>query len=271
MTDGAVRRRPKRFLDRPSGRWTVRLVTFVVLLVAWQLYAGTVSLALLASPTQIAEAFYEQAFVEGTLWAPLGESLLVLFTGLALSLLIGIPVGLAMGRWKPISDVLSPYVTFLYALPHVAMVPLMVILLGFDFQFRLGYVVFSAVWPAIINTMAGVTAVPKELIDCARAYDASERQIMRGVILPAAAPLIIAGARQSFSMAWVGVVVSEILSTLVGLGGQIKIFSIQFQTADMLVAIILIMLIATAIQGSAGWLQQRLTPWQAHRRLSASN
>jgi ABC-type nitrate/sulfonate/bicarbonate transport system permease component len=255
----------QQFVNTPVGRWTVRVVTLALLLTAWEIGAANVSRALTAPPSEIFQALIRQAFVEGTLWGPFLDSLTVLILGLAASLAIGIPVGLAMGRWKTVAYALDPYVTFLYALPHVALVPLMIILLGFGFPFRFGYVVLSAVWPVIISTMVGVRQVDKDLIDAATAYSANGRQIMRGVILPAASPYIVAGGRQAFSAAWSGVIVSEITTTLAGLGGLIKIFSIEYLTADMFVPIFAIMIVATAIQGFTAWAQQRLTPWQQTR------
>jgi taurine transport system permease protein len=248
------------FLYRPTGIWLVRIVTFAVLMVAWQIYASGVSKALLATPTEIASALVDMA--QGSdLWQRLYDSMFVLVIGLLLSLLVGIPIGLAMGRFKPIGYLLDPYVSFLYALPHVSMVPLMIILLGYETKFRLAYVIFSAIWPVIINAYAGVRAIDPAYLDAAKAYCANEAQIARRIVLPATAPFLVAGGRQALSAAWVAVVVSEMLSTLVGMGGLIKLASTEFQTAEMFVAIFLIMVIATVLQAFASWVQDRATPW----------
>lgn len=255
--------KPKKdFLHRPLGEWTVRIVTFVLIFGGWEIGAANVNRALIAPPSEIFASFIRQVFVEGTIWGPFFTSIWVLFAGLAISLVIGLPIGLAMGRWKRVAWSLDPFVYFLYALPHVALVPLMIILLGFDWPFRLAYVFIAAVWPIILNTMAGVRAVDKDLLDAATAFGSRESQTVRKVILPAASPFMVAGFRQAFSSAWVGVVVSEILSTLVGLGGQIERFSLQFLTADMFVPIFMIMFVAVAIQSFTAWAQKRLTPWQ---------
>jgi NitT/TauT family transport system permease protein len=232
---------------------------------AWEVAAKDINRALIAPPSEIFVAAYQQLFVTGSVWGPFFDSMFVLVTGLVAAIAIGLPIGIAMGRWKKVAYALDPYVTFLYCLPHVALVPLMIILLGFDYPFRLGYVVLSAVWPVIINTMAGVRAVSSDLIDAGVAYTANERQIIRGIILPAASPFMVAGGRQAFSAAWSGVIVSEITSTLAGIGGQIKLFAIEYLTADMFVPIFVIMIVAVAIQGFAAWAQQKLTPWQVTR------
>jgi NitT/TauT family transport system permease protein len=166
-----------------------------------------------------------------------------------------------MGRWRKVENVLDPYVSFLYALPHVAFVPLMIIWFGFELKFRLAYVVFSAIFPVMVNTMTGVKTVPVDLIEVGQSFCAGERQILRGIMLPSAFPYMVAGARQAFSSAWVGVIVAEVLSTQSGLGGLIDHYGNYFLMADMFVPILMIMLIAVLIQVITDYLQARLTPW----------
>ena len=252
----------RAWLYTSSGAWTVRIATLAILLTAWELYAAGLNRALLAPPSEVAAAFYQQAFVQGTLWGSLGDSLVTLVGGFALSMAIGVPVGIVMGRVRTVEHVVDPYVSFLYALPHVSLVPLLVIWLGFELKFRLAYVVVSAVFPVVINTMTGVKNVDPDLLDTGHAFCASERQKLRTIVLPSSAPYIFAGARQAFSSAWVGVVVSEMLATLTGMGGKILTYATQYRTADMLVPILIIMGVAIAIQAMSGYLQARLTPWQ---------
>ena len=244
----AAQARPKvrpSFLYRRSGMWTVRIVTFATILITWQLYTRNMSRALGAPPTRIARAMYDQVFVSQSIWGPLQSSLEALVLGFGLSVAFGIPIGIAMGRSRSVEHVLDPYISFLYALPHVAFVPILVVWLGFNLEFRLAYVVLSAIFPVIINTMVGVRNVDPELLDVGKSLVASERQILRTIVLPAASPYMVAGARQAFSAAWVGVVVAEVLSTQTGLGGQINHFANYFLTADMYVPILFIMMIAS--------------------------
>ncbi len=252
----------KPWLYTPVGVWTVRLLTLVGLLAVWQWYASGLSRALLAPPTEVVQAFYQLGFVQRTAWVALGDSLVTLFSGFALSMVLGVPIGILMGRLRTAEYVADPYVSFLYALPHASLVPLMVIWLGFDFKFRLAYVVVSAVFPVVINTMTGVKNVSPDLLDTGHAFCASERLKLVTIVLPSSAPYIFAGARQAFSSAWVGVVVSEMIATLTGVGGKILTSANQYRTADMLVYILMIMCVAIAILGVSSFLQSRLAPWQ---------
>ena len=253
----------RSFLYRKSGIWTVRIATAAALLTGWQLYARTLPKALMPTPSSVAIEIYHLVAVTGDIRTALASSLTALGLGYSIALAVGLPIGIAMGRSRTVEHVLDPYVSFLYALPHVSFVPLMVIWLGFDLKFRLAYVVFSAVFPVIINTMTGVKNVDPELIDVGKSFCGTERQTLRTIILPAASPYMLAGARQAFSSAWVGVVVAEVLSTQTGLGGLITHFSNYFLTADMFVPILFIMLIAILIQVLTDVIQRRITPWVA--------
>ena len=244
-----------------TGAWTIRILTLVALIAYWNSAAQRLTSAILAQPKAVADAFYQLTFVNHEIISPLLESLRVLFSGFALAVLLGIPIGLAMGRWRTVETVLDPYVSFLYALPHVCFVPVMVVWLGFGFKFGVAYVVLSAIFPVIINTISGVRSIDPELIETGRSFCASERRIIRTIILPGATPFMLAGARLAFSVSWVGVIVSEVLSTQDGLGGLITRYSNNYRTAEMIVPILYIMVIAVVILRISTQFQPRLTPW----------
>jgi NitT/TauT family transport system permease protein len=239
--------------------WVVRLLTLALVIELWELKSHTVSKAVLPSPFSVMHEFYEQIFVTHALLGPMSSSIEVLFVGYALSVAIGIPIGIAMGRSKLLENVLDPYISFIYALPHVAFVPLMIVWLGFGLKFRVAYVIVSAVFPVIINTLSGVKNIDPELISTGRSFCASERTILRTIVIPGAVPFMLTGARIALSASWVGVVVSEILSTQSGLGGLITEYSDHFLTADMFVPIISIMIIAVIILQVSTRLEKRFT------------
>jgi ABC-type nitrate/sulfonate/bicarbonate transport system permease component len=248
------------FLYRRSGVWTVRIVTLAVLLGSWELYARHQSRALNAPPSAIGQAFWN-LMQHSDLYSALWSSMEALLLGFLLSFAIGVPIGILMGRWKSVEWVLDPYVSFFYGLPHVVFIPAMVVWFGFELKFRLLYVLVSAIWPFIINSMAGVRAIDSELLMTAKAFCANERQTQRTVVIPAIVPFVVAAIRQSLALCWVAAVVSEILSTQTGIGGMLTHFGTEFRTDYMYVPVIIISLIAVAIQGIAGKLQGRLAPW----------
>jgi len=248
-------------LRNPAGPWLVRVVVLCLIIGAWQLESDHVSQAVLAAPSSVASAVYQLAVVNHQIWGPLLNSLELLFAGWAVAVALGIPLGLAMGRFRWFENITDPYVSFLYALPHVCFVPLMVVWLGFGFKFGLAYVVLSAIFAVIINTMQGVKSIDPEYIAAGRSFCASERTIMRTIIIPGATPFMVAGARLAFSVSWIGVIVSEVLSSQTGLGGMIDTFSNNYQVADMFVPVLFIAAISVLILQISTRYQQRLTPW----------
>jgi NitT/TauT family transport system permease protein len=252
-------------LRTPAGPWIVRAVVLALIIGVWRWESDSVSQAVLASPWSVATATYHLAVVSHQIWGPLLNSLELLLAGFALAVALGIPIGLAMGRFRWFENVTDPYVSFLYALPHVCFVPLMVVWLGFAFNFGLAYVTLSAIFPVIINTMQGVKSIDPELIAAGRSFCASERTIMRTIIVPGATPFMVVGARLAFSVSWIGVIVSEVLSSQTGLGGMIDTFSNNYQTADMFVPVLFIAAISVTILQLTTRYQQRLTPWATVR------
>ena len=250
------------FLYRQSGMWIVRIVTLVLILALWEWYAMGKSIALIAPPSRVAQSFVQMVIVDQTLIVALIGSIATMFLGLAIATAVGIPLGIFMGRFKTFESVIDPYVTFLYVLPSVAFVPVLVVTLGLDFQLRLALVVLSAVFPILINTTAGVKHVDSELVDGGRTFCASEAQIMRTIILPASIPYIFAGIRIGFSAAWVGCIVAEMTALITGVGGLLLNAASRFKTADVFVAIFGIMIVAVTIQWFMSRVEIWLTPWR---------
>jgi NitT/TauT family transport system permease protein len=250
-----------RFFTGTVTSWILRAAVLVGFIEAWQYQYNHANQGSLASPRAVATAFYDLTFRTHAIFAPLFNSLELFAAGFISSLIIGIPLGLAMGRYRRFELILDPYVSFLYALPIVVFVPIMVIWLGFAFNFGVVFVIISAVFVVIINTAQGVRSVDPSLIETGRSYCASERKIMRTIVIPSTIPYIIAGARLAFSVSWIGVIVSEVVSSETGLGGQITRYITSFLQADAVVPVLYIAAISVILVGLANRYAPRLTPW----------
>lgn len=258
---GEVARVVNAVIRNVWGAWAVRIVVLAALLGYWQLASRHISKAVLPAPLSVARSLYHQTIVDHSLFGPLRDSLELLVVGFVVAVAAGVVIGLAMGQFRWVSNVLDPYITFLYALPHAVFIPLMVVWLGFDFKFGLAYVVISAVFPVIINAMQSVRSLKSEYIDTARSFCASRWDTTRTVVLPNAIPYIVTGARIAFSVSWIAVVVSEVLSSQNGLGGLITVYGNSYRSADMVVPVVGITVISVSILQFTTWLQPRLTPW----------
>jgi ABC-type nitrate/sulfonate/bicarbonate transport system permease component len=250
---------------RRSTVWLIRAITFAVVIGVWQVYGGAVNRALFAPASDVFFAAIAQFTGQPSILDPVLTTILAFLIGTSIGVAVGIPLGLLVGRYRSVEFVLDPYVTFLYVIPSVAFVPLFILWFGFDFRFQVALVVESTLFPMMINAAAGAKNVEADLVDGGRSFGASEWQILRTIIVPASLPLIFAGLRIAFSSAWVGVVVAQMTGALTGLGGLIKIYSTTFQTANMLVPILVIMAIGVLIHAVTSRVFVRLTPWHQHQ------
>lgn len=257
----AIGRGLTRLVKRRSGAVTLQVVVLVILLALWQVASLGVSRAVLPSPISVIVEIFKQTFVTGAVWGPLGNSLLLLVVGFACASILGVAIGLAMGQFRWLNNVLDPYVSFLYALPHAVFIPIFVVWLGFGFNFGLGYVIISAIFPPMINAMQSVRTMKQEYPDLARSFNASRWDTTRTIIWPHAIPYIVTGVRLAFSVSWIAVIVSEVLSSETGLGGLITTFGNLYLTADMFVPVVYITVISVAILQLTTRLAPRLTPW----------
>jgi ABC-type nitrate/sulfonate/bicarbonate transport system permease component len=254
------------WLYRLSGIWTVRILTFVLAILAWEVYARGVSTALLATPSAIGAATIELFFGDGEFWTAFGQSIAMLGYGLGLSVVVGVPIGIVMGRSRVAEFLLDPYVNFFYVIPIVAFVPLLVLWFGFSSLVTILLVFLAGVFPMIVNSISGVKGVDKQLLDGGVSFCATEFQLLRTIVLPAALPFLLSGLRISFAAAWAGVIVAELLAQVQGLGGMIMAASMRFQTAHMFVPIVAIMAVGVGSQAAIVWLGRKLTPWHESAR-----
>jgi len=247
---------------RPLPRWVITLASIAVMLILWEIFGRRVNPVFGSYPSAIAEAFWDLA-VTGQLWAALYESLRPFVLGYALAILIGVPLGLFIGGFRAAEAALGLYVTAGYAMPLVALVPLLILWLGLGFAVKVAVIFLMALFPICINTWLGVVAVPKTLIEVGKSFVAPDTVILRRIILPATLPYIMAGIRLAVGRAVVGMVIAEFFTTISGLGAVIINSANNFDTATMFVPIIILMVMAIGLNWLIGFVERRVAPWQA--------
>lgn len=257
---------------RPFWRGLVRLgrryadvllpaAALVVFLVAWEVFGRLTDPILFSPPSRVARGFAE-LLETGRLQRAFLVTMNALSVAFLLSVAVGLPMGLVLGRWKALAEVLEPYIDAIYATPRVVIVPLVIVWFGVGYEGRVFLIWIGTVIPIIINTAIGVRNARQDLIEVARSFSADERQLARHVILPGSVPYIIAGLRIAMGRALVGVVVAEIFLDLTGLGGIIQTESAYFRTHRMLAAVVVIGLLGTVLIGAFGWLERKVAPWK---------
>lgn len=252
-----------------STLW-ISLATVLALLVIWAVAAayGAVSPVFLPSPWTVAKALYAlnvTGFVDSTLAEHALASLLRIFGGLAVSLVIGIPAGLAIATSRVGKGILDPIVEFLRPLPPLAYLPLVIIWVGIGEASKITVIALAMLPPIILSTAAGVKAAPVDYVNAARSFGAGRLQVLRHVILPGAIPSILTGIRIALGAGWSTLVAAELVAASQGLGFMIQ-SAAQFLVTDIVISgIIVIALIAFLFEITVRLIERRLVPWSTHR------
>ena len=247
---------------RSLPNWVITVGSLIVLLGAWEIFGRDINPVFGSYPSAIAEAFWQLART-GKLWTALLDSLRPFLLGYALAIVIGIPIGLVTGRFRVVEAAIGIYITAGYAMPLVALVPLLVLWLGLGFAVKVAVVFLMSVFPICINTWLGVTAVPKSLIEVGKSFVAPDSVILRRIILPATLPYIMAGIRLAVGRAVVAMVIAEFFTTISGLGAIIINSANNFDTATMFVPIVILMVMAIGLNSLIGLIERWVAPWQA--------
>jgi ABC-type nitrate/sulfonate/bicarbonate transport system permease component len=247
----------RRFQRTPA---LVTIAFGVFLLILWQIVGSSVDPILLSNPTAIVQSGYK-LISDGTLVSAFSTSMQAFVPGYLLAALVGIPLGLVVGRYRIAEAAAGVYITAGYATPLVALVPLYIVWFGIGFAVKVAIIFTLAVFPVLINTWRGVRSVPKSLVEVGQAFGASNAQIMYKIIVPGTLPHIMTGLRLGVGRAVIGMVIAEFFTAVGGLGGIIINAGNSFDTARMFVPIITIMVIGVVLTWLVGRVEKKLTPW----------
>ena len=178
-----------------------------------------------------------QAFIDtwaaGDLWPPVIDSMRAMFVGLVISLVVGIPLGLAIGM-SPTADLItSPYLWGFFAMPRIALAPLIILFLGFGFEVKVWLVFLSAVIPIMLSCKDGVQTTDESLVRAARSFGAGRLDMFGKVIAPNTLPFIASGVRNGISRGFVGLLVIELTAGSGGIGTEVMQSMRNFDTARM--------------------------------------
>ena len=244
-----------------SQRLKVRLLSLLVLLVVWEFYGRRVNPILFTYPTAILHAFIGLV-TSGELQSYMKESLLVLFYASILSVIVGVLLGVVMGRFSLVEWATDIYVSALYSMPMVAMVPLIVLWFGFRVPAKVTIVFLFMVFPILLNTYQGVKDVDRNLQEVACSFCSSEGQLWRHLIIPSAIPFIVVGVRLAIGRGLVGMIVAEFYTSVTGLGYMIVRYANAFETDKLFVPIVVVMILGVGLMSLAKWIEGRIAPWR---------
>src|SRR5919108_4338037 len=238
----------------------IRIVSLVVVLGGWEYFGRQINPVLFTYPTAVAMAAAKM-IASGELWQYLSQSLIVLGAGLALAVVFGVALGVVMARFWVIDIALDTYITALYSIPSVALVPVLVLWFGFEITAKTAVVFLFTFFPIVINTYQGVKNVDSHLIEVGRAFRCSEKDLWIHIVLPGAVPFIVAGLRLAIGRGLIGMVLADLYTAITGIGYLIARYASTYRTDAMFVPIVTLGLLGITLTGLLRFIERRAAPW----------
>jgi ABC-type nitrate/sulfonate/bicarbonate transport system permease component len=258
--------------DNKTVRWATAAFGLIAGCVIWEITGWQFNPAFLApliggeghpgAGTQLIKFFTsDPEFLES-----LASSAKLFATGFTIAVTISVPFGIVMARLVRLRVALESYILVLYVTPMVALIPFILTIIGFDFWPKVLVVTLFAFFPMLYNTLEGARSVKPELLEVAKSFRSSERQIWFDILIPYTLPYALTGIRQALGRALVGMVAAEFFLSTSGLGKEIMVGSRTFDMAAVLATIILITVIGVILMRLAQMAEQRYAAWRGLER-----
>jgi len=266
-----MRRRARRSLNgRRVLRLLAPLMTLSIVLAVWQLVAvlEIYPRFIVPLPVDVWEKFYTVTFGGGrvSLWEHIAVTLNEVLAGLVVGLVLAVVLGYLIAKQPLLEDLLSPVIVGFQATPVVAYAPLLVIWFGSGMTSKVITSALIVFFPTLMNTIIGVRSVPNALRDLMRSMNATSIQMMTKLEIPAALPVLIGGLKVSATLAVIGAVVGEFVSSSAGLGFLINLARSQYDTPLVIVAVLTLTLLALALYGLVMVVEHYALAWRKHNR-----
>ncbi len=263
----AVRGAPtSQWLDRVrfgNERVFYGVVGFVGLAVVWEIAANTglFRKSLLSTPTAIWKVAVAD-FGAGTIWPHIATSVSEFAVGFVVALVIGIPLGLAIGWFRRVDYFFNGLLAALNATPNVALIPIIVLIAGIGFESKVIVVFLSTFFAVVVTTFTGVQSIARRHLEITRSFGGSRWLAFRTVALPSTFPFILSGIRIGAGRALVGVVSAEFLSANQGLGFYIGFFGTFLDTARVMLGIVIFGIFGVALGELIRVVERRYEVWR---------
>jgi ABC-type nitrate/sulfonate/bicarbonate transport system permease component len=254
----------------PLGRWYRRrertvlgLSGLVLFFLLWQLGAdaGLIDKFFFSSPSDIVAAAITEAGVP-RFWADVRYSLTEVGVGFLASLVLAVPLGIAIGWYRRISFTFDPWLNFINAIPRPALIPLVVLWVGLGIEMKIVIVFLGGFFSIILPTVEGVRTVDQQLLDVAHSFRASRFWLFRSVVIPATIPFIATGVRLALGRLLIGVVIAELYAQTEGIGVMIGRAADLLESDRMMFGILLFTLMGVITTEAAGRVERYLQRWR---------
>jgi sulfonate transport system permease protein len=238
------------------------LAPWLLIIVVWYAvaYSGLINAALLPKPHVVLAKFWE--LLHDRLPIDIWMSTQRVFIGVALGIVLAVPVGFVLGWYRSIRTFIDPVINFFRALPPIALIPLVIVYFGIGEGAKIVILFYASFFAGVIVMYEGIAQISPIYVRVARTLGATDGEIFRKVILPLTVPHILTALRVALGVAWATLVASELIAARQGLGALIQNASSFFQLDIIYVGIICIGFVALAMDLVLRTVARRFVSWQ---------
>ena len=246
----------------PSTRILLGIAFFIVFVAGWSLatFGGYVSKTFLADPATMVSSGWTLLTQQGFGW-DIGWTVWRVFGGFAIAAVLALPLGVAMGAYKPVEAFFEPFISFSRYLPATAFIPLLILWAGIGEAQKLALIFIGSFFQLVLMIAVIVGNTRRDLVEAAYTLGVGDRGLIRRVLIPGAAPEIAEVLRMVLGWAWTYVIVAELIGASSGIGHMITDSQALLATDQIIFGIIVIGLIGLASDLLFKWLNQRAFPW----------
>ena len=249
---------------RSANAWWIRpacyAASIVLLIGVWQALGNSFGVLFVPFTTTMVRLW--EMLNDGPLVPALAVSGELYLITLAINIVLGVILGLAIARIKLIAAAFEPYIYVLYATPTIALVPFVSVLFGFDFWPRVLVSVLISIFPILLGTAEGARSIPRQHLDVAAIFGSNERQLWRDVILPYVTPYAMTGIKQSIALSMVGTLVAEFFLNPDGVAAVLLQGTTIIDTAWVLAVTVFVAALAVVLVGVGELIERYLVRWR---------
>ena len=237
-----------------------KLFAGLVILVLWQVGVALFAAKFVAKPLDIIQVF-PKVLADPAFQAAAVSTLTAVFQGLAIALVAGTIVGVAMGRLKVFDRALNFYVNGFFTLPMIALLPLITIWFGYGADARLATIIFAGFFSIVINARDGARSVPPEHLEVCKAYRAPARYVWFDITVFSPLPYLVAGIRLAAGRALVGAVIAEFFVSLEGVGMYVLAHARSYKHNEAVGGVLALVAFGLLFEVTINWMMRRYFPW----------
>lgn len=254
----------KDFSDGPrSTQRVLNIISIIAGILVWFILTRIPSInTFLASPEQVWKALLSESASDGRYWKDVFTSLQRVFIGFGLAFVCAIPVAFLMGWYPKFRNLMEPWIQFLRTIPPIALIPLVILALGLSERSKYTIIFLAAFLTMVVTIYQGIREVDKTLVKAAYTFGAADYNLFFDIMIPAAFPFILVGARLGIATSLTTLIAAELTGTVYGIGARIQGAQQFMNTSIVLMGIITIGVIGYVLDKLLLIAEKKLTRWK---------